>query len=119
MIDSLYIGETPHDEECVPTQDKLGYTKAQKEQCKAFIAGLRNILGQEPEGAKLFVKSNSHDFGNYYSVECKFDDNFPKSIEYAYNCESFEASTWEDCEIEAKLEILNGEYSFLWRNLKE
>ncbi len=69
--DSLYIGESPWDESCAQVGSDMYRVNADKE-CRRFIQQIRNHYGSEPEGARLYIKSNPHDFGSYLSVECVF-----------------------------------------------
>jgi len=71
LKDSLYIGEVPWDEPCASVGDDLYLVHAQNE-CIRFIKQIRKHYGEEPKGARLFVKQNPHDFGTYLSVECEF-----------------------------------------------
>ena len=69
--DSLYIGESPWDETCAQVGTDMYRVNAGKE-CRRFIEQIRNHYGSEPQGARLYIKSNPHDFGSYLSVECEF-----------------------------------------------
>ena len=71
LRDSLYIGESPWGEECAQVGDDL-YTQRATQECQRFIDQIRRHYGDEPKGARLYVKSNPHDFGSYLSVECEF-----------------------------------------------
>ena len=69
--DSLYIGEAPWDESCAQVGTDMYPVNARKE-WQRFIEQIRWHYGPEPEGARLYIKSNPHDFGSYLSVECTF-----------------------------------------------
>jgi hypothetical protein len=103
MMDSLYIGATPYEEECaqVGAKDYDYETKARKE-CQQYIAQLRRQFGVEPGGAHLYIKRNPHDFGTYLSVECKFDGNNQVAVDYAYKLEAQGPAKWDD---EARKEL--------------
>ena len=45
------------------------------------------MFGKEPNGARLRVKSFSHDFGTYYEVVCRYDLDNPEAYEYALDCD--------------------------------
>jgi len=98
---SMNLASSPVGESCAQVGSDGYYEKAQKE-CRAFIKQLRRQFGQEPTGARLYIRSQSHDFGSYYEVECKFDDNYEESVNYAYELEANLPEEWDD---EAKLEI--------------
>ena len=91
--DSLYIGESPWDESCAQVGTDMYRSNAGKE-CRRFIEQIRNHYGSEPQGARLYIKSNPHDFGSYLSVECEFiwdpseeDEEYTPSQEYAFAIE--------------------------------
>jgi len=84
--DSLYVGEGPFGESCPQVGDD-GYSHRGRAHCVRFIEQIRSCYGLEPAGARLFVKSNPHDFGTYFSVECEFDDDRCESVEYAFAVE--------------------------------
>lgn len=95
MRDVMYLGSTaPADEECAQVGEPGYYEKAQAEG-KRFIDLIRKELGPEPEGAKLTIKGNAHDFGTYYEVVCYYDTTNEKATEYAYLCESEAPTTWD------------------------
>lgn len=100
--DTLDIGPTPPGEDCqqVGTRD-YDPMKARKE-CHAYIGVLRRKYGEEPEGARLIVKSNPHDFGSYLSVVCKYDPEDEAAANYALDCESGDPEFWDD---EARKEL--------------
>ena len=91
----LSLAPTPVEEDCaqVGTTD---YTARARNECRRFMALLRTKFGPEPEGARLAIKSFSHDFGDYLEVVCYFDETLPESVEYAYRCEENLPATWDD-----------------------
>lgn len=95
MKDFVDIGPTPPDEDCQQVGASYNRAKARLE-CLAYINLLRRTFGEEPEGARLAIKSHAHDFGTYTDVVCHFDDDFPAAVEYAFKCESDGPSNWDD-----------------------
>ena len=95
MKDELSIGSTPAAESC----EQVGmpsYNRAKAiAECELFAQQLRREFGEEPEGARIFVKSNSHDFGSYHEVNVRFDDDNPAAIEYAFNIEANTPEYWD------------------------
>ena len=95
MRDYVYIGSTPSDEPCqqlgMPSYDGI---QARKE-CVVFISQLRRMFGPEPDGARLAVKIERHDFGSYPEVVCWFDDEKPESVDYAFRCEGESPANWD------------------------
>jgi hypothetical protein len=80
---TIEIGATPCEEDCVQFGSE-GYEGAARAECRRFIDLIRACCGPEPEGARLFVKANRHDFGSYLEVACQFDDSLPEAVEYAF-----------------------------------
>lgn len=95
MRDCIYIGSTPCDEPCqqvgMPSYD----AKLARKECYAFIGQLRRLLGKEPDGAELRIKTESHDFGSYPEVVCYYDNDKPASVEYAFAAESNSPLNWD------------------------
>jgi hypothetical protein len=60
-----------------------------------LIGQIRRELGEEPAGARLRIKSNPHEFGNYLEVVCNYDDSNEEAADYAYRCEDT-AGDWDD-----------------------
>ena len=84
--DSLYLGEVPAREPCAGIgQDD--YPRRSRRECRALIGQLRRTNGPEPDGARLYVAENPHDFGTYLSVNCEFDPEDERSVAYAFRCE--------------------------------
>ena len=92
-MDSLSIGSSPTDEKCAQV-GQSDYAKQAKLECLRFIALLRAVHGEEPYGARLYVKSNPHDFGTYYEVECMYDEGSGEAVAYALKCEGKTPRTW-------------------------
>jgi hypothetical protein len=68
MRDSMYIGEGPWDEPC-PALGGDAYTREARAHLARFIEQIRRHYGPEPDGGRLCIQSNPHDFGTYYSCE--------------------------------------------------
>ena len=94
MRDYIEIGPSPASEDCVQLGSE-NYHILAREECQRFIEFIRKHKGNEPNGARLFIKSNPHDFGTYLEVACYFDDKLPESEEYAFACESDLPGTWD------------------------
>jgi hypothetical protein len=95
MRDFLEIGPSPPEEDCVQVGEEDCSRRA-KIECQHYIDALRKKLGEEPDGASLGIKSNSHDFGTYYEVVCRYDDDDPEAASYALKCESEGPKTWAE-----------------------
>ncbi len=94
-MDYIEIGPVPSDESCeqVGTSD-YDLMRARAE-CRAFIGQIRRDLGVEPEGAKLIIRSNPHDFGTYYEVAVRFSEDSEDAVNYAFRVESDAPVTWD------------------------
>jgi hypothetical protein len=93
--DQVELGPTPPEEDCVQVGEE-NYRRKAIEECRRYIDLIRKKMGSEPEGARLKITSNPHDFGTYHEVACEFDEQFPKSVDYAFACESSGPQTWDD-----------------------
>ena len=110
MTEWLDIGSSPPGESCAQVGRDDYYSRARRE-CRAYIALLRRVLGAEPTGAYLTIKSNPHDFGTYLSVVCKFDLDNQAAVEYAYRCESEGPEEWDAIakkELKSRKEVCHG-----------
>jgi len=110
MTEWLDIGASPPGESCAQVGSDDYYPRARRE-CRAYIAQLRRVLGPEPTGAYLTIKSNPHDFGTYLSVVCKFDPDNKVAVEYAYRCERDGPDEWDEqaqAELAARKEVDRG-----------
>jgi hypothetical protein len=95
MRDYIDIGCAPHCEDCA----QLGsddYQRRAASECAAYIRQLRRMFGPEPPGARLAIKSNDHDFGEYLSVVCWFDQDVPAAVDYAFHCEGQGPQLWDE-----------------------
>ena len=93
MRDFIFIGASPAEEDCVQLGTDNYYERARAE-CKRYIEAIRKKLGPEPEGAKLKIKRQPHDFGEYLEVVCYYEDTNEEATKYAFRCESDSPETW-------------------------
>lgn len=91
----MYLGPVPNEEDCVQV-GALGYYDLALVQCERFIKRIREYCGVEPTGARLYVKTNHHDMGEYLEVECSYDPDNETAAKYAYEVEGNGPVTWED-----------------------
>jgi hypothetical protein len=101
MQDCMDVGCAPTEEDCAQV-GREDYIDRARRECRAYINQLRRLFGDEPEGARLSVKSNPHDFGTYFSVVCYYDPDQPAAVEYALRCEGQGPREWDD---EARREL--------------
>ena len=95
MMNYVSIGPSPCNEDCAQV-GQPDYREKATEECKRFIALIREKLGPEPPGALLRIKWNDHDFGSYADVVCAYNDNDEEATEYAYHCEANAPVTWAE-----------------------
>jgi hypothetical protein len=100
MLDHLFIGPCPCDEDCAQIGVTEGAARLNRLECEAYIEALRRVYGPEPEGAYLHIKTESHDFGAYREVVCYYEDDKREAVEYAFKVESGLA-TWAEAEMTA------------------
>ena len=93
--DLVYLGPAPAEEDCVQVGDP-DYARKAKAECRAYIEAIRKVLGPEPEGARLSIKGEQHDFGVYYEAVAYFNPNNQAAAEYAYRCEEKAPTTWAE-----------------------
>lgn len=111
MRDYVDIGPTPPNEDCEQVGEHYNSRKARQE-CQAYIHQLRRFFGEEPEGARLSIKTHPHDFGSYTDVVCYYDTDIEASVEYAFKCESDGPSDWDD---QALIELSKSDPKYLER----
>jgi hypothetical protein len=94
MRDFVELGSSPAEEECVQVRSGEDYLPAMRAECKRYLELIRKVCGEEPEGARLAIKSNSHDFGTYLDVVCYYDDGDEEAAEYAWGLEDKVPAKW-------------------------
>ena len=95
MRDIMELGPSPCEEDCAQVGDP-DYDERSRQECHRYIARIRQVLGNEPDGARLTIKSFPHDFGSYREVVCVYDDADEEASTYAYRCEAEAPARWED-----------------------
>ncbi len=100
--DNLSIGATPAEESCEQVgTPNYNPEKASKE-CRVFANQLKRQFGEPPYGARIGIKSNPHDAGNYLEVVVYYNDNIEEAIDYAFKIEAESPANWDE---EAKKEL--------------
>jgi len=90
-----WLGPAPAEEECA----QLGspdYEDRAKKECLAYIEAIRHVCGPEPEGARLRIKRQSHDYGVYLEVAVEYDPESRIAVEYAAKCDDQAPTTWDE-----------------------
>ena len=106
MLDHLYIGPSPSDEDCAQIGITEGAQRLNRIECEAYIEALRKVYGDEPEGAYLESKAERHDFGSYREVVCYYDTDNRDAALYAFKVESG-LRTWEEAGMTAPVQYDN------------
>jgi hypothetical protein len=90
-------GTTPPDEICAQVGSReYDYVERARREARAYIGQLRRMFGEEPDGARLGIKSHPHDFGTYYTVVCHFDPANPAAEAYALRCDNEAPRCWDE-----------------------
>jgi len=93
--DYIDIGPAPCEEYCQQVGMPSYNSRFSRMECIALINQIRRVIGYEPDGARLTIKSHPHDFGTYSDVVCYYDTNNDESVAYAFKCESECPTKWD------------------------
>lgn len=93
-MDYLSLGPVPAEEDCEQLGPNYNPGKARSE-CRRYVELLRKTFGSEPDGARLKITSNPHDFGNYLDVVVEFDPSNKAAVDYAFRIERDSPGRWE------------------------
>ena len=100
MRDCFYLGPAPAEEECAQSIDR-DFEARNKAECLAYIKAIRRVLGPEPDGARLAVKTETgSDFGPYRECVVYFDSSNREAVEYASRCEEHAPVRWSDADMQ-------------------
>jgi len=102
MREYIDIGPGPASEDVAQIGVDDNASIQNRKECRAYINQLRRQFGPEPDGARLSIAGNAHDFGTYYEVRCYYDMDDEKSSDYAYACEEKASEHWDN---EARQEL--------------
>lgn len=95
-MDRLELGPVPYEESCQQVGTKDYDSVMARAECAAFRNQIRRVCGDEPEGAKIVIKRNPHDFGSYYEVAVSYDETLKDAIDYAFRVESTDIPNWDE-----------------------
>jgi hypothetical protein len=96
----VYLGLAPANEACVQIGDPDYAAKAMAD-CRRYIEAIRQVVGEEPEGAALRIKRAIHDFGTYFEVACEYDPTCEAAADYAFRCDRDAPTTWAEAGLPA------------------
>lgn len=96
----LTIGSSPWGEDCAQTAHE-GYAARAQLECRAFVAQLERFYATAkgkpiPEGLRLKVTENPHDFGIYFEVAAVADENDSEAIEAAEFLADHGPEEWDE-----------------------
>ena len=100
-FDTIEIGSSPYSEDCAQVGSD-NYSERARKELVAYKNQLVRMFGEPPEGARLFIKSNPHDFGTYHELACKYNEDNEEAAHYAYKLEGEGPEFWD---AEAKREL--------------
>jgi hypothetical protein len=86
---------TPPYEECAQVGTEEYLDRARKE-ARALIAQLRRVIGPEPPGAQLRIRSHEHDFGRYLTTVVEYDPSDSVAAAYAWSCDEKLPEEWDE-----------------------
>ncbi len=95
MTDTLTLGSAPCDEDCAQV-GQADYREKALAECNKYRDMLKTKFGNPPTGASLIIHGERHDFGIYYEVAVRYDDNFPEAVDYAFKLESEAPAKWQE-----------------------
>ncbi len=105
MMTTIEIGSSPAYEDCAQVGSE-GYGIRAEAECQSYIDQLYRFMRERsiklPESFRLVIKRNSHDFGTYYEVAARFDDDCKRSHKIANMLQKDGPTEWDD---QAKLEL--------------
>ncbi|RIA46216.1 hypothetical protein DFR49_0749 [Hephaestia caeni] len=92
--EKLNIGPVPYEESCASLGFTPDFEDVARAECRAYRAALIAYYGVPPEGARLRVVGNPHDFGTYYELYVFYDTEISATVDYAFTVEQG-LSLWE------------------------
>lgn len=101
-MEDLYIGDSPWDEKCL--QVGKASSVALRTESIVFKRQIERYY-PIPDGARLVVRGQSHEFGTYYSVFCVVDPEVETQVDWACAVESDELEKLSHWDEESKAEI--------------
>ena len=97
-MDFIEIETTPVNCTCVQVNNKVNYMPAMLAEAKRYLSLLKYRFANF-DRVKFAIKSNTHDFGNYLSIQIIFDESDSLSVHQAYFIEENLPFEWEEKEI--------------------
>lgn len=102
-FEDVEIGGVPYEEACAQISPKRDNSALNLLECQAYIAALKRVYGEPPEGASFRIKANHHEFGTYREVHFKYDPGIGTHRLYANQAENGLAR-WADARMSAPVQ---------------
>ena len=94
MFDFIEFETTPHGETCVQVGHD-NHPSISRIEAKAMLAQLERKFPNCTDKLRFAMKSNPHDFGCYYTINCKFESD-SDAEDLAYEIENNYPEFWDD-----------------------
>ncbi len=95
MREILELDGVPFQEDCAQVGSD-GYKERAHKELRVFRKQLTRMFGEAPAGVKVYIKTNLHDFGTYYTLALSFDDEDEVATERAYNVDEKHPAEWDE-----------------------
>jgi hypothetical protein len=96
MLDCMYLGSAPWDEDCVQVDPRVDYLPALRAECKRYLELLEKKFTSKPEGCSFVIKNQIHEFGTYCEVCVLYNDNDEDETNFAFFVEGNSPGKWDD-----------------------
>lgn len=97
-METIEIGSTPHNEMCASVGSD-NYSHNALIECEAYRQQILRIISSHnktlPDNFSIIKKSCAHDFGYYYEVACRFQEN-EESFDFFCFVESILPAEWDE-----------------------
>lgn len=70
------------------------YEERALRECRQFMTLLRDVIGREPDGARLRIRRSESDAGSSLDVIVEFDDDNTVARAYAIRCDREAPTRW-------------------------
>jgi len=103
MRDYLEIDTVPTEEDCAQVGAADYHARARRE-ARAYIGQILRHY-PEPMFGDITIKRNAHDFGEYLSIQIRFDDDDEQSCAWAFDIEADRLGVLREWDAIARAEL--------------
>jgi hypothetical protein len=89
----ISLGAVPARERFTP-DGEVGDAQRALEECRRYVALLRDVIGPEPHGAELQIRRAAPERGSYLEVVVDYDSENNVARAYAIRCDREGPTTW-------------------------